>query len=108
LGDLDSATFVATMLDATVTSYLNAADTIEDVVDHFEERSVSGDGRREFLADLVAVRRRIAIPRRVLTDHRQVAELSPERLVAQALSVADVWLSQAKRSGRNQVVGLLP
>ena len=72
LGDLDSATFVATMLDATVTSYFNAADAIEDVVDHFEERSLSGDGRRELLADLVAVRRRIAMLRRVLTDHRQV------------------------------------
>ena len=72
LGDLDSATFVATMLDATVTSYFNAADAIEDVVDHFEERSLSDDGRRELLADLVAVRRRIAMLRRVLTDHRQV------------------------------------
>lgn len=34
------------------------------------------------------------------------AELSDERQVAQGLSVADVWLSQAKRSGRNQVIGL--
>lgn len=72
LGDLDSATFVATMLDATVTSYFNAADAIEEVVDHFEERSLSDDGRRELLAELVAVRRRIAMLRRVLTDHRQV------------------------------------
>jgi magnesium transporter len=72
LGDLDSATFVATMLDSTVTSYFNAADAIEDVVDQFDERSLGDDGRRELLADLVAVRRRIAMLRRVLTDHRQV------------------------------------
>ena len=72
LGDLDSATFVATMLDATVTSYFNAADAIEDVVDHFEEKSLNDEGRRELLADLVAVRRRIAMLRRVLTDHRQI------------------------------------
>jgi magnesium transporter len=72
LGDLDSATFVATMLDSTVTSYFHAADAIEDVVDQFDERSLGEDGRRELLADLVAVRRRIAMLRRVLTDHRQV------------------------------------
>lgn len=34
------------------------------------------------------------------------AALADDRVVADALSVADVWLSQAKRSGRNQVVGL--
>lgn len=72
LGVLDSATFVATMLDATVTSYFNAADAIEDVVDQFDERSLNDDGRRELLVDLVAVRRRIAMLRRVLTKHRQV------------------------------------
>jgi magnesium transporter len=72
LGDLDSATFVATMLDSTVTSYFHAADAIEDVVDQFDEWSLGDDGRRELLADLVAVRRRIAMLRRVLTDHRQV------------------------------------
>ena len=72
LGILDSATFVATMLDSTVTSYFKAADAIEDVVDKFDERSLSDDGRRELLEDLVAVRRRIAMLRRVVTDHRQV------------------------------------
>ncbi len=34
------------------------------------------------------------------------AELDGERRIGPALSVADVWLSQAKRSGRNQVIGL--
>ncbi|HUQ43593.1 MAG TPA: diguanylate cyclase [Candidatus Limnocylindria bacterium] len=34
------------------------------------------------------------------------AGLGDDRNVSHALSVADVWLSQAKRSGRNQVVGL--
>lgn len=72
LGILDSATFVATMLDSTVTGYYDAADAIEDVVDQFDERSLNDDGRRELLVDLVAVRRRIAMLRRILTDHRQV------------------------------------
>jgi magnesium transporter len=72
LGTLDSATFVATMLDSTVTSYFNAADSIEDIVDEFVERSLSEGGQRDLLVDLVAVRRRIAMLRRVLTAHRQV------------------------------------
>jgi magnesium transporter len=55
LGILDSATFVASMLDSTVTSYFNVADAIEDVVDQFDERSLSDDGRRELLVDLVPV-----------------------------------------------------
>jgi Mg2+ and Co2+ transporter CorA len=72
LGNLDSATFVASMLDSTVTSYFNVADAIDDVVDQFDERSLGDDDRRELLVDLVAVRRRIAMLRRVLTEHRQV------------------------------------
>jgi hypothetical protein len=71
-GSLDSASFVASILDSTVTSYFNAADAIEDDVDRFDARALSDDGRRELLVDLVAVRRRIARLRRVLTDHRQV------------------------------------
>lgn len=34
------------------------------------------------------------------------AQLDDERSVSAGLSVADVWLAQAKRGGRNQVVGL--
>ena len=70
-GVLDSATFVVAILDSTVTSYFNAADTIEDVVDQFDARSLV-DYQRGQLAELVAVRRRIARLRRVLTAHRQV------------------------------------
>lgn len=34
------------------------------------------------------------------------AQFGPDRSASAALSRADVWLSQAKRAGRNQVVGL--
>jgi hypothetical protein len=57
---------------STVAASRRSRRAIEDVVDHFEERSLGDDGRRELLADLVAVRRRIAMLRRVLTDHLQV------------------------------------
>jgi diguanylate cyclase (GGDEF)-like protein/PAS domain S-box-containing protein len=35
-----------------------------------------------------------------------VSQLGDERLVSPGLALADVWLAQAKRAGRNQVVGL--
>jgi magnesium transporter len=72
LGVLDSATFVASMLDSAVTSYFSAVDAIEDTVDMLDARSLSNDRQGDLLDDLVAVRRRIARLRRVLTDHRQV------------------------------------
>ena len=34
------------------------------------------------------------------------AQLDTERNISAGISMADVWLSQAKRAGRNQVVGL--
>ncbi len=71
-GSLDSGTFAASLLGATVTSYFRAVDAIEDDVDRLDARSLRDDGTRELLDDLVALRRRIARLRRVLTDHRQL------------------------------------
>ena len=71
-GALDSGTFVASILDASVTSYFRAVDAIEDEVDRLDAKSLHDDGRHELLDELVALRRRIARLRRVLTDHRQV------------------------------------
>ncbi len=34
------------------------------------------------------------------------AQVGAARDIATALTLADVWLSQAKRAGRNQVIGL--
>lgn len=71
-GLLDSATFVASVLDSAVTSYFRTVDAIEDEVDRLDARSLRDDGRHALLNDLVALRRRIARLRRVLTDHRQL------------------------------------
>lgn len=71
-GMLDSAAFVASLLDASVTSYFRTVDAIEDEVDRLDARSLRDDGRHALLDDLVGVRRRIARLRRVLTDHRQL------------------------------------
>jgi Mg2+ and Co2+ transporter CorA len=71
-GLLDAGTFVSSLLDAAVTSYFRAVDAIEDDVDRLDAKSLRDDGRHQLLDDLVALRRRIARLRRVLTDHRQV------------------------------------
>lgn len=41
-----------------------------------------------------------------LTVSAGCAQLGDDLKISTALSRADVWLSQAKRAGRNQVVGL--
>ncbi|HET9682242.1 MAG TPA: CorA family divalent cation transporter [Candidatus Limnocylindrales bacterium] len=71
LGELSSATFVASLLDAVITSYHHAVDAIEDEVDALDAKSLKDDGR-DPLPDLVALRRRIARLRRLLTDHRSL------------------------------------
>lgn len=89
IGVLDSATFVVAILDSTVTSYFNAADTIEDVVDQFDARLLVDHQERGQLADLVALRRRIARLRRVLIAHRQVFASLAAADLAQVVGSAD-------------------
>jgi Mg2+ and Co2+ transporter CorA len=72
LGTLGSATFLAALLDADITSYHAAVDRIEDEVDVLDTHSLGDDSRRGLLNDLVALRRRIARLRRLLADHRAV------------------------------------
>ena len=71
-GSLDAGTFMSSVLGAAVTSYFTAVDAIEDDVDRLDARSLHDDGRRDLLNDLVALRRRIARLRRVMTSHRPV------------------------------------
>jgi Mg2+ and Co2+ transporter CorA len=72
LGNLDAAAFVASLLDSAVTTYLRAIDTIEDDADRLDTFALRDDGRRALLADLVAVRQRVAQMRRLLAQHRDV------------------------------------
>jgi magnesium transporter len=85
VGAIEPATFVAMLLGGVVTSYFRAVDAIEDEVDDLDARSLGRDDRHELLDDLVALRRRVARLRRVLTDHRAVfaslAETGTARLI---------------------------
>ena len=69
-GLLDSQSFLATLLDVTVTSYLRAVDAIEEDVERIDVTSLRLRGRKDLLADLVRIRTRIAMLRRLLARHR--------------------------------------
>lgn len=73
VGALDGGVFAASLLGSVVTGYLRAVDAIEDVVDELDGRALRATLRDDrVLGDLVAVRRRIARLRRLLTDQREV------------------------------------
>jgi magnesium transporter len=72
IGTLDAAALLASLLDDAVTSYFSAVDAIEDEVDELDGRSLRDAGRDRLLEDLVALRRRIARLRRLLTDQRSL------------------------------------
>ena len=69
-GLLDSQSFLATLLHATVTSYLRAVDAIEEDVERLDVSSLRARGKKDHLDDLVQVRTRIAVLRRLLAQHR--------------------------------------
>jgi magnesium transporter len=72
IGVLDSAEFVASLLDAVVTTYLAAIDRIEDELDTHDAQALAGHRGGESLGELVAIRRRAGRLRRILALHRDV------------------------------------
>jgi len=72
VGLIDASSFVASLLDAAVTSYLLAADGIEDAVERLDTWLLKGDVQTDLFADLVELRQRITHLRRRLTSHREL------------------------------------
>jgi magnesium transporter len=72
VGAIDAAAFVRSVVDAAVTSYFKSVDAFEDAVDQLDGRALSARPGTDILADLVALRRRVARLRRVLSDQREV------------------------------------
>jgi magnesium transporter len=72
LGEIDSTDFATVLLDGLVTSYLELTDGILAEVDRLDGEALKSAGRRDLLADLVALRHRIAAVRRTLVAHRTV------------------------------------
>jgi magnesium transporter len=73
IGELDSAEFVASVLDGVVTTYHMAIDRIEDELDAHDTRTLArARSNGEAITRLVAIRRRVAQLRRLLAAHREV------------------------------------
>lgn len=116
VGLIDAASFVAALLDAAVTSYLTAADGIEDAVDRLDARSLERDVRADLLGDLVDLRRRITRLRRRLTSHRELfaslgradfAMIAEGDVAAPFAAVAEHFerAIAAVENGRDQLIG---
>jgi magnesium transporter len=72
IGELDSAEFVASVLDAIVTSYHTAVDQLEDQLDEIDAKALARPTASELFAKLVAIRQRVGRLRRLLTGHREL------------------------------------
>lgn len=72
LGALDSASFLAALLDWHINSYFRVLETFEEAVDDLDEEVLLHPNDREFLKDLVELRRRVGALRRLLAPHREV------------------------------------
>ncbi|WP_189093729.1 magnesium transporter CorA family protein [Deinococcus ruber] len=72
LGALDSASFLAALLDWHINSYFAVLDTFEAAVDDLDEEVLLHPNDREFLQDLVDLRRQGGQLRRILAPHREV------------------------------------
>jgi magnesium transporter len=99
IGELDSAEFVASMLDAVVTSYHAAIDRIEDELDDFDAKALGRPGTSELFKRLVGIRRRIGRLRRLLAAHREVFGSLGRRDFGHGISSADpeVFLPVSRR-----------
>ncbi|MBI2782137.1 MAG: hypothetical protein HYX55_10135 [Chloroflexi bacterium] len=99
IGQLDSAEFVASLLDAIVTTYHTAIDGLEVELDEIDARALARPGTGELFAQLVAIRRRIGRLRRLLAAHRELfAALGRPDFGRGVASVdPDVFLSVAAR-----------
>ena len=69
-GALDAAGFLASIVDETLTSYLELAEAIEREIDRLDERALRTRPGEDILASIVKLRRRIGTIRRTLTPHR--------------------------------------
>jgi magnesium transporter len=72
LGEIDSTDFATVLMDGLITSYLELTDAILAEVDALDGQALKPSGTRDLLADLVALRHRIAAVRRTLVAHRGV------------------------------------
>lgn len=69
LGVLDAGDLLSGLVDEVIGGYYRIAESIEREIDRLDEVALRGR-RGDVLAEIVAIRRRIAVVRRVLVPHR--------------------------------------
>lgn len=100
VGRLDSASFVAGLIDSIFTAYFRQLEAIERDIDALDEVAVRNQADASFLETVVILRRRIARLRRALTPNRE-ALLPLERPdVALTSDLGAVWPGIAQRLER--------
>ncbi|HYK96645.1 MAG TPA: CorA family divalent cation transporter [Candidatus Dormibacteraeota bacterium] len=72
IGELDSAEFVAALLDAILTTYHAAIDELESELDDLDSKALGRRQPKDLFDRLVAVRRRIGGLRRLFAAHREL------------------------------------
>ena len=99
IGELDSAEFVASVLDAIVTSYHAAVDQLEDQLDEIDAKALARPTASELFATLVAIRRRVGRLRRLLAGHRELFAALGRPDFGRGIASADpdVFLPVARR-----------
>ena len=70
LGALDAGTFVAAVVDEVLADYFELVEDIEREIDRLDERALRGRPDRGVLSEIVRLRRRIGLIRRILAPHR--------------------------------------
>ncbi len=72
IGQLNSASFLAALLDWHIASYFKVLNKLEEDVDRLDEAALLKRADREFLGELVELRRRVSELRQLLAPHQEV------------------------------------
>ncbi len=73
IGELDTETFVASLLDLHIVDYFRAVERIEKKVDKLDNKILTKElSDEEFLAEMLELRRNVSKVRRILLPHRDV------------------------------------
>ena len=70
LGELQAADFLSALVDSVLAVYLEMVEAIVRRIDALDEIAIRASGARAFRAEVVRLRRRVAVLRRVLAPHR--------------------------------------
>jgi magnesium transporter len=100
VGSLDSASFIAGLIDSVFTAYFRQIEAIERDIDAIDEVAIRTRADRDFLSHVLLLRRRIARLRRIIAPNRE-ALLPLERPdVTQTSDLGATWPGIAQRLER--------